>query len=251
VLASVHDACKAAVESRPAVSLRDPIVAGDRAMLDAVGQRPEIRTAFQDPRVEWVDLTQVVSIQKIIYLDRLDGRLDIASHSEAELIELCLPEGRLPAEILMAQDLDGHGVTLACASPNLRLQGAQVSEVLMPHEEGTTGSGGKLTAVTFFVGMGSPYVTVARFQDRYFLQDGYHRAAGLIARGVTVLPAIVIEAPTYESIARPGCGFFAYDVGAGAVPPLVVDFWDETVAVESLQPALKKIVRLRADEFNA
>jgi hypothetical protein len=63
-----------------------------------------------------------------------------------------------------------------------------------------------MQAFTFFVSMGASYIQVARYQGRSFLRDGYHRAVGLLRAGVSQVPAVVIDAPTFQFItSAPAC----------------------------------------------
>ncbi|MEY9855064.1 hypothetical protein ABH935_000663 [Catenulispora sp. GAS73] len=144
-----------------------------------------------NPRAEWVDLRHLQSIQKTIDLGRFNERLESAGRDEAGLIGLCLPSQLLGTQIAMAPDLDRRAITFASTNQNLRVQ-----------QFGCQGS-----TVNMALGMGAPHVTVAHCEGRYFLQDGYHRATGLLQPGVTVVPAIVIDVPSYASIAGPSGGF--------------------------------------------
>jgi hypothetical protein len=103
--------------------------------------------------------------------------------------------------------------------------------------------------VTFFVTMGSSYLTAARYKGRIFLRDGYHRATALLNNGVTDVPCIFIEARTFEEVAAPGAGFLSYETVFGMHPPLLPDFWDPAVAAEVRQIELRKVIRIRGDEF--
>jgi hypothetical protein len=230
-------ACRNAVASRPLVEPKSPIVAGDRALLDAVARRADVQAAFAPHpiRVEWVDLSRVISIQKLVFIDGLDERVASAAVSEAELVALCLPgNASQPAKVGIAQDVDGRGFTFSSPNPNLRLQAAQVTD------------GGQ---VAFIVGISSPFLSVASYQGRYYLNDGNHRAAGLIKRGVTTVPAVVFEAPSFGILGGVAAPLFGHDVFTATVPPLVTDFWDDSVAIESSRPKTLKGLRVRAEEF--
>jgi hypothetical protein len=97
--------------------------------------------------------------------------------------------------------------------------------------------------------MGASYVQVARYQGRPFLRDGYHRAAGLLRAGVTRIPAVVIDAPSYQFVAPSAPSLFDHEVAFSDRAPKLPDFWDESVSADVLQPAVRKVVRMRADEF--
>ena len=105
-----------------------------------------------------------------------------------------------------------------------------------------------MQAFTFFVNMGASYIQVVRYQGRSFLRDGYHRAAGLLRAGVTRIPAVVIDAPSFQFVAS-APGLFDHEVAFRDHAPKLADFWDESVSADVLQPAVRKVVRLRAEEF--
>ena len=88
-----------AVSLRPATVIGDPVIAGDRTLLDQVAARPEVRALLPDVpwRIEWVDLTRVLSVQKAVTTDGLDLRVAEATGDPAALVDLCLPQTSRPA----------------------------------------------------------------------------------------------------------------------------------------------------------
>ena len=238
----------AAVQRRPATTISDPVIERDRSFLDEVAARPEVRAGFPDVpwRVEWVDLTRVLSVQKMITTDGLDLRVAEAANDPAALVELCLPAAQPVPPLGAFGDHDGHGFSLSSVNPNLRVAGSQVQEALVSPSPDVPPQ--KMQAFTFFVSMGSSYVQVARYQGRSFLRDGYHRAAGLLRAGVSLVPAVVIDAPSFQFITSTP-GLFDHEVAFSERAPKLTDFWDDSVAADALQPAVRKVVRIRADQF--
>jgi hypothetical protein len=239
---------RSAVSLRPATAIGDPVIAGDRMLLDQVAARPEVRALFPDVpwRIEWVDLAKVLSVQKAITTDGLDLRVAEATGSTADLVDLCLPAGQLVPPQTAFGDQDGHGFVLSSLNPNLRVVGSHVAEALVSPSPEVPPQ--KMQAFTFFVSMGASYVQVARYQGRSFLRDGYHRATGQLRAGVTQIPAVVIDAPFYQYIAST-VGLFDHEVAFSDHAPRLSDFWDDSVSADVLQPAVRKVVRMRADEF--
>ena len=41
---------------------------------------------------------------------------------------------------------------------------------------------------------------VGRYRGRHFLRDGYHRAFGLLSRGITIVPAFVRDITVFEEL---------------------------------------------------
>jgi hypothetical protein len=239
---------RSAVLQRPATVIGDPLVAGDRSILDQVADRPEVHAAFADVswRVEWVDLTQVLSIQKMITIDGLDERVAEAVENPHALVELCLPAAQPTPPLGAFGDPDGHGFALSSLNPNLRVVGGNVAEALVSASPQVPPQ--KVQAFTFFVSMGASCLQVAQYQGRSFLRDGYHRAAGLLRAGINRVPAVVIDAPSFQFI-TPGPGLFDHEVAFSDRAPRLADFWDDSVSANALQPAVRKVVRIRAEEF--
>src|SRR2546425_3503314 len=104
-----------------------------------------------------------------------------------------------------------------------------------------------MRAIVLLISMGSPFLQIARWAGRTFVRDGNHRAVGLLAKGVRIAPAVIIEARSWkEVVGTAEAGALPYDVLFGDRPPRLIDFWDETVAADGLQPAVRKGVRIRA-----
>ena len=239
---------RSAMATRPPTVIVDPVTAGDRALLNPIAERPEVRASFADVpwRIEWIDLTQVLSVQKMITTDGLDLRVTEATGDTAALVELCLPAAQPVPPLGAFGDQDGHGFSLSSLNPNLRIVGSNVTEALVSPSPQVPPQ--KMQAFTFFVNMGASYIQVARYQGRSFLRDGYHRAAGLLRAGVTRIPAVVIDAPSFQFVAS-APGLFDHEVAFSDRAPKLSDFWDESVSADVLQPAVRKVVRLRAEEF--
>jgi hypothetical protein len=202
---------RSAVLRRPPTVIGDPLITGDRSLLDQVADRPRVQAAFADVpwRVQWVDLTQVLSVQKMITTDGLEARVAQATADHAALVELCLPAAQPVPPLAAFGDPDGHGFALSSLNPNLRVVGSSVAEALVSASPQLPPQ--KVQAYTFFVSMGASYVQVAQYEGRSFLRDGYHRAAGLLRAGVSRVPAVVIDAPSFQFITS-APGLFDYEV---------------------------------------
>ena len=245
----VYESRRAAVAAREPVTIQNPIVEGDPEPLAAVAARPEVQADFHGQKwtVERVDLRRIISVQKAITTDGLDLRVLSAKNGDAELMELCLPADQPEPPLGAFGDASGLGFTITSVSPNLRFYGSQLAQVEIAPAEGLPTR--RMQAMTLFVGMGSSYIQVAHYRGRYFLRDGYHRATGLLKAGINIVPAIFIDADSFEFISPPGNGLFGHEVAYSDVPPMLTDFADDEVAFESLQAATRKVLRVRGDEF--
>lgn len=66
-------------------------------------------------------------------------------------------------------------------------------------------SGLPLTPTGFILAPSNPLVQVARFEGRYYLKNGYHRAVQLLAVGRKVIPCIILDvARVIDTGIRPG-----------------------------------------------
>jgi hypothetical protein len=241
-------AARAAVQARHVFVPADPVIGGDRELLDQIAARPELQAAIPDApwTVEWVDLTRILSIQKIITTAGLDARVGVVNDDPEAIAELCLPVAQPVPPGGGFTDQDGLGFTISSLNPNLRVAGSQVHEALVASAPGAPPQ--KMQGITFFINMGTSYVQVARYQGRSFLRDGYHRTVGLLRAGVTRVPAVVIDAPSFQYIV-PQPGLFDHEVAFSERPPLLTDFLDDTVSVEGSQPTIRKVVRVQAEQF--
>ena len=228
------DARRGAVAARPDFQPSDVVLRGDRGPLDEIAARADLQSGFNGQRwsVEWVDMRQVIAVQREVITDGLEQRVLMASQDKAALLELCLPEAAESAEVEFNLDPDRRGITLVSPNPNLRLTGLR-------HQTG---------AVLIRFGIPAGHVTVARFQGRHYLRNGYHRVAGLVRAGVTEVPAVVTEVDTFENMVV-GDGGFGGEVATWRVPPVMTDFWDETVSIGSAHPVRRTGYHIRADEI--
>ncbi len=231
---------RAAVAERGPFEPQSAIIphAEDDAVLTEVATRQDIQAAFPGAswRPQYVDLSKVIVLQKLVVTDGLHERATGITRGSSELLELCLPTQQQPIPLEIAPDADGRAVTITSLNPNLRVHGLQANL-------GPTGG-----SVTFLIGPGSPYVTVVELDGRFFLRDGHHRAVALTAAGITVVPAIVVAGTSYADAATVP-GLFGPGVSLGDRPPMVADFLDERVSTAGVRRPLRKITRLSASEF--
>jgi hypothetical protein len=95
---------------------------------------------------------------------------------------------------------------------------------------------------------GGPFFEVARFRNRWFLRDGYHRAYALLAAKVFFIPAVIVEATTIEELGANQPWFFSEEILFSHAPPRVADFLDDDLVLEYDRPALIKTLRIKMEE---
>jgi hypothetical protein len=85
---------------------------------------------------------------------------------------------------------------------------------------------------------------------RYFLRDGYHRAYGLLSAGITHVPALVREYPTYADSKMPVHGMLPVEEFLlGDRPPTLADYLDDAVSVDTFAPITTKMIVVQALEI--
>jgi len=248
-LKQVALACRNAVLSRPVFRRTDPEVQAPDQRLTQLADRQDLRAHF--PGFDWrpaiVDLTQVLSFQKLINAEGLEERVHGIDGSDLDgMLELCLPKQQPLLPIGAFADADGKGFTISSLNPNLRIAGSQVSDALVNPSPDVPPV--KAQAVTLLITMGTSYLQVAHYRDRYVLRDGYHRAGALLQLGITRAPCVFIEARSFEQLACPP-GSLSYEVLFGERPPYLVDFWDNATSQDIVQVAIRKVIRVRGEEF--
>jgi hypothetical protein len=100
----------------------------------------------------------------------------------------------------------------------------------------------------FVVTVGVSFVQVVRFQDRYVLRDGYHRAFGLLSRGITHVPAFVRDFDTAENLAP--AGMLPHGAWLGPRPPVLRDYHDDLVSESVTLPDGRRMVVIQALELS-
>jgi hypothetical protein len=241
------EAARSAVAGMPPRPFNEVVIDDSNPRLSAVLARPEVVASF--PGLRWrpatVDLRRILSFQKLIHVDGLDDRLSGCETPDG-LMELCIPTQQPAPPSGAFNDLDQKGFTISSFNPNLRIAGGQLSLADVAPAPGMPAV--RMQAVTILVHTGTSYLQVVEYRGRSFIRDGYHRAAGLLRRGIYEVPCIYIKADAFEQVGMvPGA--FTYEVLFGERPPFLSDFWSDHVASDVTQPAVRKVVRIRGEEF--
>ncbi len=164
-----------------------------------------------------VDLTQIRAFQPIVALD--DPRCDEFDSSAGphELAVLCVPSVPLEGPRTAFDERTGSWV-LRGPTSNLRITGRFAGPV-DGAEVGSNGFG-------FIVSAQPSRMEVVVVSGIPILRDGYHRAVGLLARGISKVPALV---STSDHMLDEVDGLPLSTVAAPAGPRLM-DFLDENVS---------------------
>jgi len=230
-----------AVAARPAgidqadlVSALPPELADHIARLAMTPPGAGMRTEGWD--IAMIDLERVVAIQPSVFTDTATQR--VAGLDPGDLLsiaELTLPINHT-APVSVEFDEFKQAYILTSPNPNLKV----VANFNGPLPNGMPGFG-------FGVAVAASYVQVVRFQNRYVLRDGYHRAFGLLSRGITRVPAFIRDFDTAENLAP--AGMLPQNTWLGDRPPLLRDYHDGRVAESVSLPARHRMIVIHALEL--
>jgi len=186
--------------------------------------------------IRMVDLARTCAVQPQIHTDDAIERVAGVDPTDLETIAaITLPLGTATA-LPVFFDPTKNAWLFTSANPNLRVIGNFSAGL----QSGMQGWG-------FAVGVSTSFVQVASYGGRALLRDGYHRAVGLLARGITRVPAFFKE---FESVAELNLppGLFSHEVYMGTNPPLLPDYLDHSVSVDTRSPIVQKVVMIQALE---
>ncbi len=185
-----------------------------------------------------VDLARVCAFQPWVFADSAVERVQEVKPEDIRSIAMVtLPTDH--STIVHAQfDQAKQAFVIASPNPNLKVTG---SFAMMVQEAQAPG-------YVFVVNVMPSFVQVAHFQGRYFLRDGYHRAFGLLDRGVTHAPVFLRDFDAVENLTPPG--MLPQAAYLGDRPPLLRDYHDDLVAASVRLPAHQKMIVIQALELS-
>lgn len=217
---------------------------------DAFRQRADVLASLQPHNwsLQMVNLREVLSFQKLVVEEQATERANaVATNDLQGLFEFCLPAFSGAEKLAGLPDPDRRGITFTSLNPNLRVGKHLVLDIDVPAGIGVPGRREKF--IGYSINFGSQFIQVAEYNRRCFVRDGYHRTYGLLRRGIDCVPCIFIKARSFEELGAAAAGFFSYETLFGERPPFLRDFLDDGVSISAKQPALRKAVRISAEEF--
>ena len=237
-------AARDAVSARQAGVEQDDALAPAPAELDdhiaAVRARPEAQPFVAEGwNVCLVDLRRVCAAQPTVHVDQAAERVRQASADGLlGLARVTLP---IPTDAPLATQFDqARNIwTLSSPNPNLRIMQPAKAKA----EAG-------FVVLGFLVGVLPSFLQVARFQGRLILRDGYHRAVGLLQRGIHVVPAFTRDFGLHDDLGLPAVGMLPQGAYLGPRPPLLPDYLDDTVSTSVQVPAVQKVAMIQGIEIS-
>ena len=225
------------VHAKRAVWQRDKVLldqesAALKQEFSALAKRRALRAEMKG--LEWslgvVDLQRLIAFQRRLFLshDQVWTPSALKPNWDA-LLPLCFGDQR---SVMCDQipETSGQTLVLRSSNPNLhfRLTGDSAKPVM--------------------VHAGSSFFEVACFRDRWFLRDGYHRAYAFLQAGISEVPAVIVQARTFEELGAAQPWFFSEEILFSDDPPRITDFLDEQFTIEYERPRLIKTLRITMEE---
>jgi hypothetical protein len=181
------------------------------------------------------DLGRVCAIQPNIAIDDATQRsAGIDATDITSVAAVTLPIAT-PTALGAVYNQAKQAWVFSSANPNLRIVGQ------------AQGAGPGAHIFGFGVNLSPSFVQVAKYRDRYLLRDGYHRAYGLLARGITSAPVFVREFERFEDMSLPA-GLLPQDAYLGPRPPLLIDYLNRDVSANTSTLITQKVVIIQALE---
>jgi hypothetical protein len=241
---------KIAQRARRAVAARHPDVDQDNLITDVPAELADhVRALQASPaagpmraegwRVALVDLTRVCAFQPAVVSDQARERVQSVDENDLRSIAavtLPLTQGDpLPVQY----DSIRRAWIVVSSNHNLRIAGNIDPIPINP--------GG--TALGFGVVAWPSFMQVGRYRGRYFLRDGYHRAFGLLSRGITIVPAFVRDVTAFEELVPDPRTMLPQDSYSGQRPPVLPDYLDDSVSAAVQVPAAHKMIIIQGLEL--
>lgn len=216
----------------------EPLPEALNAYVGRLRAHPQSGAYFDEGwEVQMVDLRGICSLQQTVQSEQAAERAaGVDADDVASIAAFTLPEPAEQQELPVQFDETRNTWVISAANPNLRINGHFGGQV----QQGVIGFG-------FIVAVMPSFLQVARHHGRYVLRDGYHRAYGLLTRGVNVVPAFVRDFGVGDLGVSPG--LFTTDVYLGDRPPLLPDFLDDGVAADVRIPIAQKMVVIQGMEL--
>lgn len=228
------------------IELEDmPDEEGIRDHIDAFVNDPHFQASRGDhPEDSWdiklVPIENLVAFQPAVTKTAYQSDLSATANSVRDLIRFTLPVDAAPlVEDQRIRDTFFSGWQFVTRSPNIHVSGPH-------HSRSRTDDDTVLASVTFELKSDPNFVYVAHFEDRYILKNGYHRVYQLLRAGETHVPAVVIEAQTYDETGANQSGFFDRELVMGDRPPMLTDY-ETPIAVTIERRTTNRVIRIIAE----
>ncbi len=193
-----------------------------------------------DWQFKMVDVEKLISYQTSLnmeFIEELKKRIP-QSTDQGSLLRFCLPSRKDQILEPVLVNFNPQTNTYSVITDNLDFR-------ILGNVSGEDPATGR-KFVGFGFGGGLRQMSVAEYEGRYFLKNGYHRAFALVAAGHRRVPVLLVHAPTYDLTGANRPGFFPIDTLMGNKPPLVGDFGGKA-AVDVKRLKMKLVVTVHGE----
>jgi hypothetical protein len=187
-------------------------------------------------RGEMADLRQVFAAQPFVFTDHVGERVSDLDENDVVSLASFTLSARQSVPVSGQYDFTKNAYVFASPNPNLQVLGNWNGQA-----EGHAIFG-------FAVGLMTSFMNVAVYQGRVFLCDGYHRALGLLRRGLYRVPVMVRDCIGFEDMGFPQ-GMLPQDAYLGERPPRLPDYLNDEVAVSVNRTATQKVIVVQASRW--
>jgi hypothetical protein len=195
------------------------------AYVDELKSKPFYQAfAAEGWQVRMADLQRVRSLQPTVHTDHATERAQgVRRNDLLSLARVTLPHSRAKELMATAPTADGRGWILTCRNPQLRVRG--------PYTGDREDNGYKTKVFGIETEVANSLVQIVRWRGAYILRDGYHRAYGLLSRGIASVPVVYHEFPDQQPpVVAPG--LFDPNVYISERAPLMKDYLDDVVSAD-------------------
>ena len=237
-----------AVQDRKPFEGQSEVVIAPESSLDgyiaAFTAQPDYKPfASEGWQVKIADLSKVCALQPIVFWDHSQERTEGAQLGDMHSVAaITLPTRTSPDSLPIQFDGARNTWIVTSRNPNLRVISPFNSPI-------ATDDGQTFIGCGFLLAISPSYVQVAHYRGRYLLRDGYHRALGLLARGITHAPVLFRDFGSYAALGLPA-GMLPEQSYLGDRPPLIADYLSEDVSAEIRAPASQKMIVVQGMEMN-
>jgi len=210
--------------------------------IQRVMSRPECKSAYPEGSwsAELVEIAGIIPLQPSLDLDYAQSfnGPDLAPSQMLPAVKLSFAE-KHPSEFDVTADQLQKAISISGLNPSLEVVGLRYE---------SQPDGGPVL-VSFVVSPAPNIVVVSRYAGRHFLSSGYHRVFRLMKVGYSHVPCVVREVKTLAQVGARGSEAFRDPVFMSPRPPLFPDFADPVLATIVPFPALRRVIRIRPDEY--
>lgn len=217
-----------------------PALAGDvpdswRPHLEAVAARPLFRRLYDQVRWRFatVPTEGLITVQAHLNYSYGLQRAGVAP-TEADILETCLPTRPEAMELWGGVTVgEPPSASFFTRDPNIQITAVQMETQPL--------------RVTFTISKTAIFTQVVRLGGRLYLKNGTHRIVGLAARGVRVLPCVLVDVADVDDLPK----LLPFRTLMGDTPPSVTDFLQPELYMPFTWQDRVKYIRLVPEMFSS